>query len=668
MQHSSTQRDFFMRLLIVGVTIGLSGTAYYSYQTIYNLALESLKKNAFLETQKGATEIDDWLSNLKTHTDIMANTSIVKSMDWSLAEPYLSSEIPRFPGIQTIAIGNPAGDRNAINAKPTNIKDRLYFQKAMAGETNVSDPLISRALKMPCITIASPIRSPLASIARPIGEIHSFVDLDRVTQVVEQMKYGEHSYAFALSSEGKAIVHPHQQWQSTLDKPSPSLVQATDPALARIAQQMVRRQQNIELVELEGHWQYVAYLPLQQANWSIALVIPRDNVEAPLRALNLMAGVIAGLVIMLVLFLWRVQSLDQLRLKRSNHELEAHVQDRTAALSSALEQLKQSEHQLQASNDALEQRVTARTSELHVALEELQRSQVRLIQNEKMSSLGQLVAGVAHEINNPVNFIYGNLAHVHTYGQNLIDLVNLYRKHYANPHPEIQQEESDLDLEFLIEDMPKVFTSMKMGANRIKDIVLSLRIFSRMDESEVKDVDIHQGIDSTLVILQHRLKSTDHRPAIDAIKTYGALPIVECYAGELNQVFMNILSNAIDAIEEVSAQQADYVGQITIQTSVVDADWIEIAIADNGTGMSETVKHNIFNPFFTTKPVGKGTGLGMGISYQIITEKHHGKLECFSTTGAGTTLTIRIPIALSDKDPQQQNLEPNCRPCPTTLI
>jgi two-component system, NtrC family, sensor kinase len=647
MQHSSPQRGFFTRLLVVGVTIGLSGTAYYSYQTIYNLALESLKQNALLETQKGATEIDGWLSNLKVHNDILANTAIVRSMDWSLAEPYLSSEISRFPGVQTIAIGNPAGDRQAVNAKPSNIKDRLYFQKAMAGETNVSDPLISRALSMPSITVAAPIRSTFTATTRPIGEVHSVISLDRVTQVVEHTQYGKNSYAFALSSEGKAIVHPNQQWLSTLEKPAPSLLKAADPALTRIAQQMVSRQQNIELVQLDGHWQYVAYLPLQQANWSIALVIPRDNVESPLRALNILAGVIAGLVIMLIGFLWRVQSLDQRQLKRSNQALEDRVQARTGALSIALEQLKQSEHQLQAANEALEHRVTARTAELNVALEEVQRSQVRLIQTEKMSSLGQLVAGVAHEINNPVNFIYGNLAHIQTYGQNLIDLVQLYQKHYPTSHPEIQAEAQALDLDFLLEDMPKVLTSMKMGASRIKDIVLSLRVFSRMDESEVKGVDIHQGIDSTLVILQHRLKSTDDRPAIQVIKTYGTLPIVECYAGELNQVFMNILTNAIDAIEEVSVQQTDYVGQITIQTAVIDPDWIEIAIADNGTGMSETVKHDIFNPFFTTKPVGKGTGLGMGISYQIITEKHRGKLDCVSAPGAGTTLTIRIPIALS---------------------
>ncbi|XHR83324.1 MAG: sensor histidine kinase [Gloeotrichia echinulata GP01] len=287
--------------------------------------------------------------------------------------------------------------------------------------------------------------------------------------------------------------------------------------------------------------------------------------------------------------------------------------------------------------------------QLELTLENLQKTQLQLVQSEKMSSLGQLVAGVAHEVNNPVNFIHANLSHIQDYSQNLLTLIRLYKKYYPKPISEIQLEENEIDLGFLQEDLIKILDSMKMGTDRIRQIVLSLRNFSRMDEAECKRVDIHAGIDSTLLILQHRLKATPNRPAIAVIKDYANLPRVECFAGNMNQVFMNILTNAIDALEEVNSNRSYEEIQhnphrITIRTSVIDSDWVQIAIADNGTGIPQLIQQRIFDPFFTTKPVGKGTGMGMSISYQIITEKHGGKLECFSTPNQGTEFVIQIPI------------------------
>ncbi|WP_460204156.1 MASE1 domain-containing protein [Scytonema sp. NUACC21] len=323
----------------------------------------------------------------------------------------------------------------------------------------------------------------------------------------------------------------------------------------------------------------------------------------------------------------------------------------TLLLAAVIHENRQAALELQQANEELEERVEKRTLELKNALQELQQTQFQIVQSEKMSSLGQLVAGVAHEINNPVNFIHGNIGHLQDYTQNLLRMLQLYQQRHLSNDPEIQALAEEIDLEFLIEDLQRMLVSIKMGTDRIRGIVLSLRNFSRMDEAEFKTVDIHEGIESTLLILQHRLKDKPESPAIEVKRDYGNLPQVECYPGQLNQVLMNILVNAIDVLDEVNAKRTyqqikENPSQIAIHTTVKDAKWVEIAVADNGSGMTPEVRNRIFDPFFTTKPVGKGTGMGMAISYQIITERHGGKLECFSTVGKGTEFIIQLPIRL----------------------
>ncbi|MFE1747879.1 ATP-binding protein [Coleofasciculus sp. H7-2] len=301
----------------------------------------------------------------------------------------------------------------------------------------------------------------------------------------------------------------------------------------------------------------------------------------------------------------------------------------------------------------------AQAKHLEQALHDLQQVQSQLVEKEKMSNLGCLVAGVAHEINNPVSFIYGNLNYAIDYVQNLLDLVTLYEQECPNPSCLMQEKIAEIDIDFLREDLPKVMSSMEIGAKRIHQIVLSLRNFSRNDEQVMQQVNIHEGIDNTLLILQNRLKAHGNHAEIEVIKEYADLPLVECYPGQMSQVFMNLLGNAIDELERYSSEAPNgcsFSGvrssdellnkpsKISIRTELTPSNTIVVRIGDNGQGMNEDVKARLFEPFFTTKPVGKGTGLGLSISYQIVVEKHKGSLNCVSVPEQGTEFCIEIPV------------------------
>ncbi|EDX74785.1 response regulator receiver domain protein [Coleofasciculus chthonoplastes PCC 7420] len=339
--------------------------------------------------------------------------------------------------------------------------------------------------------------------------------------------------------------------------------------------------------------------------------------------------------------------------------------------------LRNLQKELQAKNEHLlqsQQQEKQRSLELEEALHKLQQTEVQLIQAEKMSSFGKIAAGIAHEINNPVNFIYGNLYHANEYIQDLFELITLYTQTYTHPTEKINRKIQEIELDFIQSDLPKLLESMQVGAERIRQTVSLLKNFFHLHEAELKFVDINQDINNTLLLLEYHLDAKAGRPRIEVIKNYGSLPLVKCYASELNQVFMNMLTNAIDALDEkygklkregemwlirgdrkAGEEEEEFVRSpltpdqsqsptIEISTESVDEAKVIIRIADNGSGMTEEVSQRLFDPFFSTKPVGSGTGLGLTISYQIIVEKHRGQLDVTSERGNGTEFVIEIPI------------------------
>ncbi|MGL5058460.1 MAG: ATP-binding protein [Microcoleus sp.] len=359
-----------------------------------------------------------------------------------------------------------------------------------------------------------------------------------------------------------------------------------------------------------------------------------------------------------------IQSLTQVAqqsLQELNFNLQADItaEDEIGTLTISFNQLIATVKQLlieqQDYSQTLEVKVLERTQELESKnnelediLNKLHSTQLQLVQNEKMSSLGNLVAGVAHEINNPIGFLNGSISNVKDCVRDLIEHLALYQQYYPDAVAPVGKNARDIDLEFTIEDLPKILNSMQAATDRIQSMSKSLRTFSRADTNRKVKANLHDGLDSTLLILKYRLKASEKRPDIRIVRDYGILPEIECFPGQLNQVFMNILANAIDALDEIAqtrsfAELKANPQQITIRTEIAD-DLVQIQIRDNGTGMSEDVKQQIFDNLFTTKGVGKGTGLGLAIVRQIVIEKHGGSIAVDSTPGEGTEFIIQLPV------------------------
>lgn len=521
--------------------------------------------------------------------------------------------------------------------------------------------------------------------------------LGDITTFLKQLQVGQTGQTFVMERSGVLVASSTAEQPYTVDSEKKTnllfAIDSQNPLTKATAQAIQDKFQGLNRIyvaesfafDWQGGKQFVQVMPFQDQyglDWLIVVVLPEADFMQQINANNrqtiflcFLALIVTGLIGVFT-SRWVVRPLDRLitaARAMTRGELDQYVEvkevreiqtladtfnEMAQQLQESFVALQENQAALQQSKDKLEVRVEERTVELTQALVDLRQTQTQLIQTEKMSSLGQMVAGVAHEINNPVNFIYGNVTHAQEYSETMFKVLDLYLKSYPDPTPEILEVLEESELNYLREDLPKILGSMKLGATRIQEIVRSLRTFSRLDESDMKEVDIHENLDSTLLILQNRLKAKTDHPEILIVKEYGNLPPVECYAGQLNQVFMNLLSNAIDALEErdrklTKTQLAANPSQIQIQTSLItnaqSQPQVQIAVIDNAQGIPPLVRAKIFDPFYTTKEIGKGTGLGLAISYQIVVERHQGNLVCDSQVGQGTKFVITIPLKTSQK-------------------
>jgi two-component system, NtrC family, sensor kinase len=747
--------DILMLLILASIIIAGSISGYISYHSVRRMILQNLEQNTLLEVKQRSNKIDRWIATRKAEIEILANTPSVRSMNWLIAEPYLKSEVNRLQEFEHFALIEPDGSyfTTKVGRALANVSDRQHFQKAMAGEVYVSDPTISRTLKQQSIVpISAPVwgndtKITAKTVQKPIGVMNGVIKIDRVAKIVGNLEHGEGTYAFVLNSQGVPILHPDPRLMGNIDKPAPSLLDSRDANLASVAREMVYQKTGIILTKINDIRVNVAYVPLEQAEWSIALVIPYNNLEKELRQLNILAAVAAGFLAAAILvaivalnllmknrirtgteallhrltgriraclkldrilqttvdelgilmqldraifawydprqdtleFCWeycreglpsrlgvfcaesgpsgdlaaRLNRCESLLLREktvsnitlSQELMHLELRDSYYAAVPVLTQTNRLGYLLTCANrqfatpnevEVLEAvadslAIAISQSQLYEQMQEelklleevltkLRRTEEHLVQSEKMTVLGQLAAGIAREINNPINYIYGSMIHLNDYIKDLLNIIHLYSEQYPEPVSRIEEEIERIDLDFISLDLPQIINSLKVGADRIRQTIISLRNFAIPDSANKTYINIHEGIDDILLLLGYRLENK-----ISIVKKYSDLPLLLCYPGQLNQVFASIISNAIDAVNTLESSEKI----IIIKTDVVEyreGRFITVSIANNGPSIPPEIQRQIFDPFSTTQSFRKFTGLGLSICYKIVVEIHRGHL------------------------------------------
>ncbi len=686
--------------VLAGSLVGLAGTSFLSYRELARQSEAELLSNLQVKAENLEGDLNTFEYSTKLVGDAVETLYEAGERREQVYVNLIHRSLQTSPLGTGLGFGQPPNQRLIIpkrkHAYPYAVREQSGKVIAKGGESNQEDfeadyfklPIaagkpvwlepesyLETTLNPPRRLVSTAYSMPLYSRKKELlGVLSQDLELGFLSQKLGVKVLRDDGHFILVSAKGNLIAYPPAPQEALALKPFPHLNN-----YSQLWQQI---QQRLKAGEKEGilHWtdetgkrEFWAYELIPNNNWVLMASVPESVVLGPVvrfTTLGALGSVVGASILLGIVVAMFVRHLNR-RLQPIMDEC-----NRLAETSAKSEELMNREDELgrlTISFYALlgqvtvnERRLRQEMAKSEKALQALQQTQAQLIQTEKMSSLGQMVAGVAHEINNPINFIYGNLPHAANYTQDLLKLIKLYDQKYGTRDPEIAAYRKEIDLDFLVRDLQKMLDSMSIGADRIREIVLSLRNFSRLDEAEMKRVNIHEGIDSTLLILQNKLKEGPEHSAIQVVKQYGDLPLVECYAGQLNQVFMNILSNAIDALdqfnqrrssEEIAANPATITirtellnGRVSGSTVIREEDEPEripmvcIRIRDNGPGIQKEHQSKLFDPFFTTKPIGKGTGLGLSISYQIVVEKHQGMLKCVSEPGQGAEFWIEIPV------------------------